>query len=76
MEIEKLDILKELFNRLDVTGIKQINERSVALSFDKDIVLYIDAVPSGLDFSLETRTHEAISFFEKIELDLSSNNEN
>lgn len=67
MEQDKLLLLKKIFNQLKVHEIKQINERSVILSFEKDIIMYIDAASSGIDFSIEARTHAAVKILEDIE---------
>ena len=66
MEENQLALLRKIFNQLEIREIKQINERSVLLSFEKDIRLYIDSTASGIDFSLEAMTLEADGFLEKI----------
>ena len=67
MDQKKLNFLKNILNELKVTDIQLISERTVLLNFSHDIVLYIDALPSGVDFSLEARTYEAEEIIDRIQ---------
>jgi len=67
LEESKLEFLKNILNTLEVTEIRYINQKSVLLNFSGGIRIYIDAIPTGIDFSLEALTDEANEIIDDIE---------
>lgn len=67
MEESKLEFLKNILNTLEVTEIRYINQKSVLLNFAGGIRIYIDAISTGIDFSLEALTDEANEIIDDIE---------
>lgn len=67
MEKEKLILLKNLLNKLEVVEVSYISEKTVLLNFAGDVRLYIDSTTSGIDFSLEAKTAEAVETIHQID---------
>lgn len=67
MEKRKLDFLKNILNALEVTEVRQVNEKNILLNFTDDIRLYIDATGAGIDFSLEAGTNKGDEIVTEIE---------
>lgn len=64
-ELTKLNILKALLNQSKVDEICYKSKSSVLFKLSNDTRVYIDATPSGVDFSVEAMTDEANALLDK-----------
>ncbi len=67
MEEAQLSMMKNLFNRLKLDTIDQIDEKTVVFDFEGGVRLFIDASDSAIDFSMIAMETSAVEIIDSLE---------
>ena len=67
LDTKKLEMLKKILNASNVKNISQTNAKTVALTFENDIRIFIDAKESGIEFSLHAMTEKGDKAIDELE---------
>lgn len=67
MDERQKTIIINLFNRLKLEQVEEVNEGTVLFSFKEGLRLYIDSNDTGIEFSLTALSEDAAKIIENLE---------